>query len=273
LDAAAPRDTYHCDARADNSANIEIEQPLLVIFGTATPSHFYQSMSHDELSNGLLGRMLVMDVTSPEVRVPLSHMATASHDVPDHIITQAEYWANYRTGTGNLDEENPEPTVIPYTTDAMQMLDAYGDEIHAEKAQQQDESAHAAILNRAEEHCLRLALIHACSTQSNYCDEAAARWAITFSRWHTAKLRYAADNHVAISEHHQEQMRVLRAIDRVARQSKSGWAREHSVVASTRLRKRDFNEVVETLLMSREIEREQYQGQRGPAAWRYRRTS
>ena len=95
---------YPMRRKAGKEAAGVINQPNLVIFGTAIPNHYYDALSERMLTNGLFARMLIFECgkrgkgQEPKIR-----------DIPDSIIGTATWWEDFRPGPpGNLVDWNPD---------------------------------------------------------------------------------------------------------------------------------------------------------------------
>ena len=106
-----------------------IDQPCLVVFGTAIPNHYYEALSERMLTNGFFARTIILDCgtrargQSPVIR-----------PVPNRILETAKWWANYQPGEGNLQNWHPVPTVVPLTDEAKKILDGARSEAEDEYA-------------------------------------------------------------------------------------------------------------------------------------------
>ncbi len=103
---------YTNSATADSKMFFTIDQPHLVIFGTATPEKFWNNLTVDSIEDGFMGRILPLEVTGygetqePEIM-----------EIPQTILDQAKAWAEFSTG-GNLSLISPNPVVYRMTQDA-----------------------------------------------------------------------------------------------------------------------------------------------------------
>ena len=74
-----------------------IDQPCLVIFGTAIPNHYYEALSERMLTNGFFARMIILECgrrgSGQEPRI---------REIPERVLETAQWWADFRPGTGNL---------------------------------------------------------------------------------------------------------------------------------------------------------------------------
>ncbi len=113
---------YPMRRKAGKEAAGVINQPNLVIFGTAIPNHYYDALSERMLTNGLFARMLIFECgkrgkgQEPKIR-----------DIPQSIIDTAAWWEEYRPGPlGNLVDRNPTPAIVPHDIDAGRLLSGSG---------------------------------------------------------------------------------------------------------------------------------------------------
>ncbi|PJA75529.1 hypothetical protein CO151_06220, partial [bacterium CG_4_9_14_3_um_filter_65_15] len=103
--------------KAGRDAPGAIDQPCLVVFGTAIPNHYYEALSERMLTNGFFARMIVLECgsrsTGREPRLlPL----------PERVLETAQWWADFRAGTGNLENWHPVPQIVPHTGEATSVL-------------------------------------------------------------------------------------------------------------------------------------------------------
>ncbi len=83
--------------KAGKEAAGTIDQPCLVVFGTAIPSHYYEALSERMLTNGFFARMIVLECgTRSAGREP------CLLPLPGCVLETARWWADFRAGTGNL---------------------------------------------------------------------------------------------------------------------------------------------------------------------------
>ncbi|QDV62630.1 bifunctional DNA primase/polymerase [Crateriforma conspicua] len=173
-----------------------INQPSLVIFGTAIPNHYYEALSERMLTNGLFARMLIFECgrrgkgQEPKIR-----------DVPDSIIETAAWWENFRPGAGNLVDWNPTPAIVPHDKDAKRLLaDArVSAEEQYDKAEEANDPVGTTVWGRVSEQTRKLALLYAVSRNCRdpVIDADACRWAIRVVEHQTRRMLFMASDHVA----------------------------------------------------------------------------
>lgn len=173
-----------------------INQPSLVIFGTAIPNHYYEALSERMLTNGLFARMLIFECgkrgrgQEPKIR-----------DIPDSILKTAEWWEDFRPGAGNLVDWNPTPAIVPHDDNAARLLiDArVNAEIQYEKAEEANDSVGTTVWGRVSEQTRKLSLLHAVSRNCRdpVIDAESARWAIEVVEHQTRRMLFMAGDHVS----------------------------------------------------------------------------
>ena len=103
--------------KAGKSSPGVIDQPNLVIFGTAIPNHYYEALSERMLTNGFFARMVILEAgkrsKGQEPRIT---------DLPTRVLETARWWADYRPGRGNLQDWHPVPAVVEQTDEALAHL-------------------------------------------------------------------------------------------------------------------------------------------------------
>lgn len=143
------------DAYADLNKVKRINQPCVCIFGTSGPNAFYSGLSIENLSDGLLARMIVVESNGHvERKKPIAV------DMPQELIDGIARWCQPDTTGGNLADLNPQPMVIAKTPEANSRHEKYANIVNDKHAY--DNAEEAAIWSRAPEKAAKLALIHAC---------------------------------------------------------------------------------------------------------------
>ena len=197
--------------KAGRDAPGAIDQPCLVVFGTAIPNHYYEALSERMLTNGFFARMIVLECgsrsTGREPRLlPL----------PERVLETAQWWADFRAGTGNLENWHPVPRVVPHTDQAIEVLVETRLEAEAEyaKAEAADDSVGTTVWGRVSEHARKLALIYAVSENHERPEigKTAASWASRLILHQTKRMLFMAQSHVADNPFHAECLRFLQKL-------------------------------------------------------------
>src|SRR6056297_1588486 len=246
---------YPMRRKAGKEAAGVINQPNLVIFGTAIPNHYYDALSERMLTNGLFARMLIFECgkrgkgQEPKIR-----------EVPESIIDTAAWWENFRPGAGNLVDWNPTPLVVPHDIDAGRLLvDArVNAEVEYEKAEEANDPVGTTVWGRVSEQTRKLALLHAISRRCRdpVIDAESARWAIEVVEHQTRRMLFMAGAHVS----HNDFDAMAKALVRQLKnwQSKRGEKPMPEWELTRRLpwRPSDHKEVIELLEKQRLVVRE-----------------
>ncbi|EMI43792.1 DUF3987 domain-containing protein [Rhodopirellula sp. SWK7] len=189
---------YPMRRKAGKESPGTIDQPSLVVFGTAIPNHYYAALSERMLTNGFFARMMILECgqrgEGQEPKIA---------EVPDTIIDVAKWWADYQPGGGNLGTWHPTPRIVPHDDAAKKIL--VEARLHAEreyaKAERKNDSVGTTVWGRVNEQTRKLALLYAISAnhESPVIDETAAKWAMTLVDHLTQRMLFMASSHVAES--------------------------------------------------------------------------
>lgn len=197
--------------KAGRDAPGAIDQPCLVVFGTAIPNHFYDALSERMLTNGFFARTIILECGTR------SHgKAPGIHPVPDRVLETARWWADFRPGTGNLQDWHPVPLIVPQTEAARTILDEARGEAEQEyaRAESLSDSAGTALWGRVAEHARKLALVYAVSEnhQAPEIGRDAAVWASGFAIHQARRMLFMAQSHVAENPFQAECLKLLRKL-------------------------------------------------------------
>jgi hypothetical protein len=202
---------YPMRRKAGKESPGTIDQPSLVVFGTAIPNHYYSALSERMLTNGFFARMMILECGE---RGKGQEPTIAA--VPDSIIDVAQWWADYQPGAGNLGTWHPEPRIVPHDDAAKSIL--VEARLNAEKqyakAERKNDSVGTTVWGRVNEQTRKLALLYAVSAnhESPVIDEAAAKWAMTLVDHLTQRMLFMASSHVAESQFATDCLKVFAKI-------------------------------------------------------------
>ena len=188
-----------------------IDQPCLVIFGTAIPNHYYEALSERMLTNGFFARMIILESTrrgegqEPQIL-----------DLPDSVLTTAKWWADFRPGTGNLENWHPVPLTVQQTDEAKRILVEARKEAEAEYGRAEDagDPVGTTVWGRVSEQTRKLSLVYAVSEnhQRPEIGAGAARWACAFVMHQTRRMLFMAQAHVADNPFHADCLKLMQKL-------------------------------------------------------------
>lgn len=232
------------DAYADAKKTPRINQPHPCLYGTSVPEKFWESLTSENITDGLLGRMLPFESSEGYVDPQQPEMIEPRSD----LIDQIQFWVDLKIG-GNLHAENPTPVMASYTPEAKDRFRGHMADI-ANRRKSEDPQA-SALWSRSAGKAGKLALIFAASR----CPLSASfdvylediDLAIAMSNWLTRTVQRKVFEHVSENDTESNMKRVMRILRHPLTKSqltrKTQW-----------LRKRERNEIVETLIESGLVE-------------------
>lgn len=225
-----------------------IDQPSLTIFGTATPTHWYASMSERLLTNGFSSRMLVI-----EGGKRCSGQMPTELPLPAGVLQTAKAWADTKPGGGNLSGNHPGPRLVPVSTQAEALLRDLQKEIdhEYEACEERQDSIGTTIWSRVFEQARKLSLVYAVSESkaSPQIGSGAVRWAADLMVRQARQTIDAACQRVATSPFDAECLRFKEAL----RKSPDGMVRHTDMLRQVRIEAKRLNEIADTLSQREEI--------------------
>lgn len=226
-----------------------IDQPCLVVYGTAIPTHYYAALSERMLTNGFFARMLIVESGSRSVG-----QEPGIINPPASVLETARWWSEFCPGTGNLERFHPQPRVVPASDDARDMLTAARQASEAEyaAAEARGDPVGTTVWGRVPEQIRKLALLHAVSVnhESPLIDTAAVQWATEFILHQTRRMLFMAHSHVADNPFHAECLKLLRKLREAPDRTLP-----HSVLLKRmKLDAKTFQELITTLEQQGDVE-------------------
>jgi len=196
------------DAYADAKKTPKIDQPHAVLYGTAVPDGFWDGMTKESISDGLLGRMMIFE--SPgymRKKRPKDIEPDAS------LIASIRWWIDFKPG-GNMGREFAQPMTATHSSEALVRFESHLDAIDERK--KADGVEGAALWSRAGEKVAKLALLFAISRQREtdnitieICD---VNLAIKLSNWLTRRMLEKAGLHVSKNETESSRKKMLQIV-------------------------------------------------------------
>lgn len=226
-----------------------IDQPHLVLFGTAIPTHYYAALSERMLTNGLVARMLILECGArgegQEPRI---------QPVPTRILETAKWWAAYRPSGGNLAAHHPVPRTVPFTAEGAEVVAAIRKDAEKEyaAAESRRDPVGTTVWARVSQMVRKLALIYAVS-RDHECPEIcgdAVVWASSLVTHQVRRMLAQAALHVAESPMEVLALKALRKI----REAPSRELSHSALLKRMKIGAFEFDQVMKTLVDRRDVE-------------------
>lgn len=238
------------DAYGDAKKVKQLNYPHCVVYGTSVPGGFWESVSNDQMQNGLIGRFLVF-----ENEEYVDYQEPAFDDIPESIIERARAWMELQTGSGNLAGiDGGSPASIDASPEAGERLKAHAMAISDRR--KAETPVNAAIWSRVAEKTNKIALLFACSrwvpgdALPSISMEDADR-AVKLNNWITRRMLKKAGLHVSENEQDSKYKKLLRLIH-----SKTDWSLNQLTRATTWLQNRERRELLESMVIGDHITQE-----------------
>ena len=182
-----------------------IQQPNLVLYGTAESETLFNAFSISELTDGLVGRLMIFEGNDQADRT----QQTKQIPIPESILETTDWWLEKRVTT--INQEIPKPVIVPVTDEAEAVFEQF---LHIQKQLQYDR-VKTTLWGRAQQQARQFALIYACSANKDnpVIDKNAAEWAYELVSYLIKRKIHIADRHVADSEFDRQQKEILRYIE------------------------------------------------------------
>jgi hypothetical protein len=219
-----------------------IDQPCLVVYGTAVPTHYYNALSERMLTNGFFARMLIVEAGNRSTGQDAKIIKPSSR-----ILETARWWSEFAPGTGNLQAWHPVPQIVEATPDARDLLrqSRIAAEVEYSEAEKRNDAVGTTVWGRVHEQVRKLSLLHAISANhlTPTVDSTAVEWATTFVTHQTRRMLFMAHGHVAENPFHSECLKLVRKLQESPEQQL-----EHSVLLKRmKVDARTFTELITTL--------------------------
>jgi hypothetical protein len=183
---------------ANAKNNVVIDQPHLSIYATTVPRNFFQSLTSDAVSGGLLGRFSLFfseDPNPERVQVPFD-----AFDPPRALVDQCRAWEAqpYNRKPGNMgDDRRIHPIVMRLSDDARAVFsDADAQSRRIERDVLAD-GGDPAIFRRVEATAIKFAMIRAAGRFQPQVGIGDAEWAAQLALYQTGRMHWEVTRHVA----------------------------------------------------------------------------
>jgi len=251
----------HWGGQEKGAGNIpRIQQPCFSIHGVSTPSTFWSALSSGNISEGLLGRLVLIDAGSGEakkVRKPEGSIEAVPPELADQVH------ALLGGGSGKWDggafyalnaksEDKPWPMMtVGFDTGVDDQFEAFDDAMRLRK--RTTDPAYHPILNRVGENAGRLALIVAvgCDPKEPVITEEIQAWANEVAEFSFNTMLLGADANIADNEKSAEYLRVRQIIARKGAQGITSGTLVKSLRGGIETRR--LNDILGALMSAQEI--------------------
>lgn len=203
--------TLKADAYADRKKNKVLKHPHCVIYGTAVPHQFWQSITTDNVTGGLLGRFLVFEVPGEDNGYVDAQKPWGSKEPPESILRIARAWSDLKPHKGNLAHlDGSSPQIIAHMPDAEDRYFQHMNETN--ERSKTEEPGTAAVWRGTPEKTSKLALLFAASRATaeqlengNLSETLSIELqdvdrAVAVSNWTTRRMLHQVDLHVASTD-------------------------------------------------------------------------
>ncbi|EPE98595.1 bifunctional DNA primase/polymerase [Rhizobium grahamii] len=236
-----------------------IVAPCFTLHGISTPSTFWSALSSGNISEGLLGRLVLIDVGSAEP-VKVRRPANSIEDIPQALSNRVADLLGLSAGrfTGPFfalnakSDEKPSPIMTAewgYGVD--DIFEEFDDRIRSMKTS--IDPQYRPILNRVGENAARLALIVAvgCDPKEPVITAEIQEWANAVAENSLQTILRGADHHIADNEKAAEYLRVRQ---QAVRRGSSGITMR-DIVKNLRgaIDRRRLDDIVSMLRQAREV--------------------
>jgi hypothetical protein len=225
------------DAYADRKKNKVVHYPNIVIYGTSVAKKFWESLSGESVTDGLLGRFMIFEPSGGDRNGYVDPVDDVERKpIPERLVAIAAAWRALKTHSGNLAGmtgfEGANPIGMKHTPEALER--AKGHQRAVCEQRKQEEAEAAAVWTRTPEKTNKLALLFAASRATLEQLEQGelpmielqdVDRAIALSNWLTRRLLHKAGLHVAHSDFERECQRALAKMQKDKEITRRGFTR------------------------------------------------
>jgi hypothetical protein len=242
---------WMADALGDRQKVKRLYYPSLTLYGTSVPDGFWQRLTEENLTGGLIGRCCVFE--APEY---VRWHEPATDNIPDQILDRALAWIRFQPHAGDLAGtavDGSSPKLVMQTEEARQRLNDHTMAISDKRID--EDTIDAAIWSRTAEKTRKLALLFACSrfdgTEWPTIQREDADRAIKLNNFLTRRMLWQAQNSVAETDFH----RNLNYVQKILTDAGGKWVSLGQITQRTRrLSPRERRDVLQHLIQEEAVE-------------------
>ena len=226
---------------ADKKNVHAINHPHLCIYGTSTGEGFWNSVTTNDATDGLLARLLVIE--SSEEYPRLRHVDEDA--IPQGVIEILQDWHRFSPGGGNLSDQHPQAVTVHFDSAALERIQTHSDGIEDRLPGEPDYMK--AIWSRASASAKKLSLIFAASRGPHgivvKLEDAEA--AVRLVNWCTRLMVRRVFTSVSANEEDSQKKKVLNLIRKAGELSSSQLTRQTQWIRGSRERNSILNELLD----------------------------
>ena len=200
---------YSGKGYANSEKNSPIVNPHLCLFGVSVPQSVMESISIENMTDGLMSRLLIIEASDHN---PAAIRYPTFSDPSEELIDELKWWGEYQPGRGNLAPmNNPQPRVI---YDGPGVNDMFFEAEEWYRAQREAGEAGAALWTRAAEKARKLAMIYQLSAdkESTELSQEATRWALDVVLHLTKRMIFMSRDWVSDSRLGSDKNKIVRRL-------------------------------------------------------------
>jgi hypothetical protein len=225
-----------------------IDQPCLVLFGTAVPNHYYAALSERMMTNGFFARMSIFEAGTrgagqePTIR-----------EIPERVMESAHRWATMFAGQDRAFLSAP--MTVTYSLEASSLVADYRHEIDHEyqRAVDRADAVAATVLGRVGEHIRKFALLYSLSEDplDPRISADAMRWAYRLVKHQADRMLFMASEHAAETPFEESALKAIRKL----REAPGRTLTHSTLLKRMKMKAREFQELIDTLVERGEVQR------------------
>jgi hypothetical protein len=256
--------TYIGKEYSGNRDREDIIQPCACLYGTTVPSRLYEGLTPGEISDGFLGRMIVMQSDDPD---PIERDVVTVTPVPESVISLVQAWHQRQDlprAEGNLASILTHiPITVQFEPEADAVFAKFKNLCRDRKIENRGQGGLDVLWTRAREHAMKVALIIACGCefQTPIVSGQVAEWAVQFVEHLVTTLVETVRDSVAGSEYERDLLFVQRTIKDAG---PAGLTKTQMIHKTRRIRRQHREEILNQLMEMGAIGRKEVKKERSP---------
>lgn len=218
--------------------------PAITLLGLATPRQVYSNLTTDDIEDGFLNRLVVVDVTLPQAEL----RKTRKQKVPDYVKDWAESIRRFNndsptdlTGLDTDYDMRPMPRLVRFSDEADDLF--YKNELGLRERASNGEFVIPEMTKRWNENAMRMAtMLAVCLDPINpVITEELAQWSIDYVEYYGTQFMLNISTKVADSEFHRLYLAVKDVVEKAGKKglTEREIGRKSSLFAQTAPHQRD----------------------------------